>query len=247
MQGLLNNSVRVYLIKLKIGMLYHRNNTFRNTVFQISANVPLTYSINLLNKITLLNTCSVILQDIAAEINYIFIDAQRQYHTIDAQRQYHTIDAQQQYHTIDAQRQYHTIDAQRQYHTIDAQQQYHTIDAQRQYHTKIYYIISSFQFGLLRNFCGQNVVYHPRFRSTSTPRVSESFVFRYIAAVRKKFLQNKNHKSQFCRTKSMELGDEYYQSGIQRVASQEPTNFELQAKIQHIVSYESKRLRIANQ
>ena len=177
MQGLLNNSVRVYLIKLKIGMLYHRNNTFRNTVFQISANVPLTYSINLLNKITLLNTCSVILQDIAAEINYIFIDAQRQYHTIDAQRQYHT---------------------------IDAQQQYHTIDAQRQYHTKIYYIISSFQFGLLRNFCGQNVVYHPRFRSTSTPRVSESFVFRYIAAVRKKFLQNKNHKSQFCRTKSME-------------------------------------------
>ena len=220
MQGLLNNYVRVYLIKLKIAMLYHRNNTFRNMVFQIYVNVPLTYSINLLNKITLLNTCSVILQDIAAEINYIFIDAQRQYHTIDAQRQYHT---------------------------IDAQQQYHTIDAQRQYHTKIYYIISSFQFGLLRNFCGQNVVYHPRFRSTSTPRVSESFVFRYIAAVRKKFLQNKNHKSQFCRTKSMELGDEYYQSGIQRVASQEPTNFELQAKIQHIVSYESKRLRIANQ
>ena len=99
MQGLLNNYVRVYLIKLKIGMLYHRNNTFRNMVFQIYVNVPLTYSINLLNKITLVNTCSVILQDIAAEIHYIFIDAQQQYHTIDAQQQYHTIDAQQQYHT----------------------------------------------------------------------------------------------------------------------------------------------------
>ena len=90
MQGLLNNYVRVYLIKLKIAMLYHRNNTFRNMVFQIYVNVPLTYSINLLNKITLVNTCSVILQDIAAEIHYIFIDAQQQYHTIDAQQQYHT-------------------------------------------------------------------------------------------------------------------------------------------------------------
>ena len=53
-------------------------------------NVPLTYSINLLSEITLLNTCSVILKDIAAEIHNIFIDAQRQYHIINAQRQYHT-------------------------------------------------------------------------------------------------------------------------------------------------------------
>ena len=28
-----NNSVRVYPIKLKIGILYHVNNTFQNTVF----------------------------------------------------------------------------------------------------------------------------------------------------------------------------------------------------------------------
>ena len=146
MQGLLNNYVRVYLIKLKIAMLYHRNNTFRNMVFQIYVNVPLTYSINLLNKITLVNTCSVILQDIAAEIHYIFIDAQQQYHTIDAQQQYHTIDAQQQYHI----------------------QRYITL-------------FQVFQFGLLRNFCGRNVVYHPRFRTTLTPRVSESFFFFFFS------------------------------------------------------------------
>ena len=37
MLGFLNNSVRVYPVKLRIGMLYHTNNTF----FQISVNVPL--------------------------------------------------------------------------------------------------------------------------------------------------------------------------------------------------------------
>ena len=37
MSGFLNNSVRVYPVKLRIGMLYHTNNTF----FQISVNVPL--------------------------------------------------------------------------------------------------------------------------------------------------------------------------------------------------------------
>ena len=31
----------VYLIKLKIGMLHHMNNTFRNTIFMISVNVSL--------------------------------------------------------------------------------------------------------------------------------------------------------------------------------------------------------------
>ena len=31
----------VYPIKLKIGMLYHMNNTFRNTVFYIYVDVPL--------------------------------------------------------------------------------------------------------------------------------------------------------------------------------------------------------------
>ena len=34
------NSVRVYPVKLKIGILYHMNNNFRNTVFKISVNVP---------------------------------------------------------------------------------------------------------------------------------------------------------------------------------------------------------------
>ena len=33
LSGFLNNSVKVYPIKLKIGMLDHMNNTFRNTVF----------------------------------------------------------------------------------------------------------------------------------------------------------------------------------------------------------------------
>ena len=41
MSGFLNNSVRVYPIKLKLGMLDHMNNTFRNTAFQISVDVPL--------------------------------------------------------------------------------------------------------------------------------------------------------------------------------------------------------------
>ena len=41
--GFLNNSARVYPIKLKIGMLDHMNNTFRNTVFQISVDVPLIW------------------------------------------------------------------------------------------------------------------------------------------------------------------------------------------------------------
>ena len=42
MSGFLNNSVTVYPIKLKIGMLDHMNNTFRNTVSHISVDVPLT-------------------------------------------------------------------------------------------------------------------------------------------------------------------------------------------------------------
>ena len=33
LSGFLNNSVRVYPTKLKIGMLYHMSNSFRNTVF----------------------------------------------------------------------------------------------------------------------------------------------------------------------------------------------------------------------
>ena len=33
MSGFLNNSIKVYPVKLKIGMLYHLNNTFRNTAF----------------------------------------------------------------------------------------------------------------------------------------------------------------------------------------------------------------------
>ena len=32
LSGFLNNSVKMYSIKLKIGMLYYLNNTFRNTV-----------------------------------------------------------------------------------------------------------------------------------------------------------------------------------------------------------------------
>ena len=43
MSGFLNNSVRVYPTKLKIGMLDHMNNTFRNTVFQISVDVSLIW------------------------------------------------------------------------------------------------------------------------------------------------------------------------------------------------------------
>ena len=31
--GLLNNSIRVYSVKLKIGMVYHTNNSFQNTIF----------------------------------------------------------------------------------------------------------------------------------------------------------------------------------------------------------------------
>ena len=41
MSGFLNNSVMVYLTKLKFGMLYHMNNTFWNTVFQISGGLLL--------------------------------------------------------------------------------------------------------------------------------------------------------------------------------------------------------------
>ena len=41
MSVFLNNSVRVYCIKLKLGTLDHINNTFRNTVFKISVHVPL--------------------------------------------------------------------------------------------------------------------------------------------------------------------------------------------------------------
>ena len=41
MSGFQNNSARVYPIKLELGMLDHKNNTFWNTVFQISVDVPL--------------------------------------------------------------------------------------------------------------------------------------------------------------------------------------------------------------
>ena len=41
MSGFRNNFVRVYAMKLKIGILDHTDNTFRNTVFQISVDVPL--------------------------------------------------------------------------------------------------------------------------------------------------------------------------------------------------------------
>ena len=44
MSDFLNNSVRVYPIKLKLGMLDHKNNTFRNTVFEISVDVPLIFT-----------------------------------------------------------------------------------------------------------------------------------------------------------------------------------------------------------
>ena len=43
MSGFLINSVRMYPVKLKLGMLDNMNNTFRNTVFEISVDVPLTY------------------------------------------------------------------------------------------------------------------------------------------------------------------------------------------------------------
>ena len=39
--GFLNNFIKVYTIRLEIGMLYHMNNTFENTIFQIYGNVPL--------------------------------------------------------------------------------------------------------------------------------------------------------------------------------------------------------------
>ena len=41
MSVFLNNFVRMYSIKLKICILYHMNNTIRNTIFKISADVPL--------------------------------------------------------------------------------------------------------------------------------------------------------------------------------------------------------------
>ena len=34
------NSVRICPIKLKVGVLYHMNNTFQNTAFQIPVDVP---------------------------------------------------------------------------------------------------------------------------------------------------------------------------------------------------------------
>ena len=43
MSGFLINSVRMYPVKLKLGMLDNMNNTFQNTVFEISVDVPLTY------------------------------------------------------------------------------------------------------------------------------------------------------------------------------------------------------------
>ena len=45
--GFLNNSIRVYTIKLKIGLLYHMNNTFQNTNFQICIHVPLMETVSL--------------------------------------------------------------------------------------------------------------------------------------------------------------------------------------------------------
>ena len=39
--GFLNNSVRMYPIKLKIDMRYHMSSTFQNTFFHISVNVLL--------------------------------------------------------------------------------------------------------------------------------------------------------------------------------------------------------------
>ena len=39
----------VYSAQLKIGMLYHMNNNFRNTTFWISVNVPLTNNMICLN------------------------------------------------------------------------------------------------------------------------------------------------------------------------------------------------------
>ena len=44
--GFLNNSIRVYTIKLKIGLLYHMNNTFQNTNFQICIHVPLMETVS---------------------------------------------------------------------------------------------------------------------------------------------------------------------------------------------------------
>ena len=41
-----NNSVGVCPINLKICMLYHMNNTFQNTAFYISVDVPLIKSVN---------------------------------------------------------------------------------------------------------------------------------------------------------------------------------------------------------
>ena len=43
MSRFLNNSVWVYPIKLKIDMVYHMSNTFRNAVFQISVDIPLMH------------------------------------------------------------------------------------------------------------------------------------------------------------------------------------------------------------
>ena len=47
MSGFLNNSVKAYCVKLKIGMLYHVNNTFRNIVLLISVGVPLMGNFNI--------------------------------------------------------------------------------------------------------------------------------------------------------------------------------------------------------
>ena len=43
-QVFLNNSVKVYPMKLNIGMLDHMSNTFQNTFFKISVDVPLKYA-----------------------------------------------------------------------------------------------------------------------------------------------------------------------------------------------------------
>ena len=48
----LNNSVRMYPIKLKIGMHDYKSNTFQNTIFQISLDMPLVVANELIRNIS---------------------------------------------------------------------------------------------------------------------------------------------------------------------------------------------------
>ena len=52
LSGYLSNSVRLYPVKLKIGKLYHKKDTFRNTDFFIYADLPLINFFNGFSKIT---------------------------------------------------------------------------------------------------------------------------------------------------------------------------------------------------